>query len=522
MTTIDFDDEKSWQLYKDGLTKGIFQLESNLGRSWSKRLAPGNLEELAALISLIRPGCLKAVIDGKSMTQRFVDRKHNKEPVEYIHDSLEDILKVTYGVLVYQEQAMKIAVKLAGFDEQEADNLRKAIGKKKADLMAKIRIQFLEGCEEVGIVDKETADQIFGWIEKSSRYSFNKSHAVAYAVDSYWSAWYKANKTKEFFTSYLYYANEKQDTHQEIYELVSEAKLFNIDVKIPKLSSYNEKFALKEDGIYFGVKDIKSLTGVTGDKTIQAIEETCEELDKAPEDFTWLDVLIYLSPRINSTAFKALCSVGFFSTRSTNVTRNRALYEYLIFRELTKAEVKWITKNYQEKKWSNLYDCFIDLSPVKKEGGGTSNLNRSQIVQNEAEMLKNPPYELEDDPSWVVETEKKFLGCPVSLTNIEAVDSSIANTTCKDIMNGKVGKDICIVANVSRVSNHKIKKEGKQKGRIMSFLTIEDSTCSLDSAVAFPDCRDKYQYILYEGNNLMMCGESKGDGSFIIEKIHEI
>jgi DNA polymerase-3 subunit alpha len=136
---IDLNDSKSWNLYKDGLTKGIFQLESNLGRSWSKKLAPENLEELAALIAIIRPGTLKAVFEGKSMTQRFVDRKHRKEPVSYLHDSLEGILNKTYGVLVYQEQAMLIAVKLAGFNEQEADNLRKAIGKKKASLMAEIR-----------------------------------------------------------------------------------------------------------------------------------------------------------------------------------------------------------------------------------------------------------------------------------------------------------------------------------------------------------------------------------------------
>jgi len=136
---IDYNDDKTWELFREGLTKGVFQLESNLGRSWSKKLAPENLEELAALIAIIRPGCLKAVDRGKTMTQRFVDRKWLKEEVDYLHESLEDILKPTYGVLVYQEQAMRIAQKLAGFDLQQADDLRKAIGKKKADLMAKVK-----------------------------------------------------------------------------------------------------------------------------------------------------------------------------------------------------------------------------------------------------------------------------------------------------------------------------------------------------------------------------------------------
>ena len=520
---IDRNDEKTWALYKEGLTKGVFQLESNLGRAWSKRLAPENLEELAALIALIRPGCLKAVIDGKSMTQRFVDRKHKKEEVAYLHESLEDILKPTYGVLVYQEQAMRIAVKLAGFNEMESDNLRKAIGKKKADLMAKIRGEFVSGCAEVGLVDEDTAKEIFGWIEKSSRYSFNKSHAVAYALDSYWSAWYKANHTKQFFMSYLYYANEKQDPHQEIYELVNEAKLFDIEVKVPKLNSFSSKFNLTSDGIYFGVKDVKGLTGVTGDKVMTAISETSEEIHKSPQDFTWMDVLVYLAPKITSTAFKALASIGFFSTKTTNVTRNQALYEYLIFRELTKAEVKWVTDRYPEKKWVQLKDCFKNLYPTKKMGGGCSNANRSQIVFDEIEMLQNPPYDLADDPAWIVEQETKMLGCPISLSKIDAVDTSIANTTCKDIMDGKKGKDICVVANVQRVANHKINKaNSKQKGRTMSFLTIEDMTCSLDSVIIFPDARDKYQFILYEGANLMLCGEVEKDNSFIVEKIHEI
>ena len=518
---INYTDDKTWSLFKDGLTKGIFQLESNLGRAWSKRLAPENLEELAALIALIRPGCLKAIIDGKSMTQRFIDRKNKEEEVSYLHPSLEEILKPTYGVLVYQEQSMRIAQKLAGFDLKEADDLRKAIGKKNAKLMAQVKDSFLKGASDQGIVTAEEAEEIFGWIEKSSRYSFNKSHAVAYAVDSFWSAWYKARHTKEFFLSYLYYANEKQDPHQEIYELVSEAKLFDIEVKIPKISSFDKKFNIQKDGIYFGVKDVKSLTGVTGDKVMKAVEEAAEETGKKPSEFSWMDIIVYLSPKINATAFKALCSIGFFSTSSTNISRNKSLYQYLIFRELTKAESNWVINNYEEKKWENLYDCFIDLSPTKKMGGGTSKVERSQIVENEANLIKNPPYSLDDAPAWIIEQENKFLGCPVSLSRIDAADTSVANTLCKDVLNGKTGKNLCIAANVNRVATTTVKR-GKTKGKKMAFLTIEDNTCSLDSVVVFPEAREKYQYIIYEGNNLLLCGDVSRDNSFIVNKIHEI
>ena len=169
-----FNCEKTWNLFAEGKTKGIFQLESNLGKSWAKKVEPKNVEELAALISLIRPGTLKAISDGKSMAQHYVDRKHGRDKVVYLHESLADILKSTYGVILYQEQAMLIAQKLAGFNLQEADDLRKAIGKKKADLMIKIKEKFISGCAKTKLVTEEIAQEIFSWIEKSSRYSFNK------------------------------------------------------------------------------------------------------------------------------------------------------------------------------------------------------------------------------------------------------------------------------------------------------------------------------------------------------------
>jgi len=466
--------------------------------------------------------CLKSVIDGKSLTQHYVDRKNGKEEVTYIHESLRPILEKTYGILCYQEQAMQIVQQLAGFNLTEADDLRKAIGKKKADLMTKIKSKFIEGCKKTGIVDEETAKEIFGWIEKSSRYSFNKSHSVSYAVNSYISAWYKAHFTKEFFLSYLYHANDKQDPHQEIYELVSEAKLFDIEIKIPKIGLNIEKFSIIDQNIYFGIKDIKSLSGVIGDKVLQSIEETEKELNKRSNFFSWIEILIYLSSKINSASFKALCCIGFFSNKQTLVSRNRALYEYLIFEQLTKSELTWVINNYPEKRWESLIDCLADLAPTKKEGGGTSRVDRSQLIKNEIHFLQNPPYSLEDQSSWIIDQEKKFLGCPISLSKVEAIDTSSANTTCKEIMNGKTGKNICIVANINRVASCKVKK-GKTAGKTMSFLTLEDETCFIDNAVVFPEVRDKYEFILYEGNNLLFCGEvSKKDNSFIIEKIHEI
>jgi DNA polymerase III alpha subunit len=519
---MEYNDEKTWKLFEEGKTKGVFQLESNLGKSWSKKLGPNNIEELSALIAIIRPGCLKAFVDGKSMSQHFIDRKHGREEVTYLHECLEEILLPTYGVLVYQEQSMRIAQKVAGFNLQEADELRKAIGKKKADLMAKVKTNFIKGAKKVGMVDKETAEEIFSWIEKSSRYAFNKSHSISYAVCSYWSAFQKAHNPEEFFLSYLYYANEKQDPHQEVYELLSDAKLFNIEARTPSLANFDLKFNVKKRKVYFGLKDIKSLTGKTGDKVVEGISTVQEERNKKINKFTWVEILLFFAPKVSSTAFKALASIGFFRDFDGKVTRNKALYDYDIYRTLTKAEQAWLQKNYDDRKWVGLVNALASLAPTKKEGGGTSKVARKQIVENEIQLLNSPPYSLDDDPSWVIDQETRFLGCPVSLSKIDTADTSAANTTCKEIVNGKKGKDLCVVGNIQRMSDYTITK-GDSKGKTMSFLTIEDDTCVLDSVIIFPKVKDKYKYILYEGNNLIFCGSvDKKDSSLIINKIHEI
>jgi len=516
--------EKTWNLFKEGKTKGIFQLETNLGKSWSKKSMPSNIEELAALISIIRPGTLEAVIDGEQMTKIYVECKNNKREPKYLHESLEEILKDTYGVLVYQEQSMQIARKLAGFTPSEADDLRKAIGKKKADLMAELKVKFIQGCENQGIVTSEMAEEIFGWVEKSSRYAFNKSHAVSYAFIAYEMAYQKANNTLIFFKELLNYASEKQKPQEEIYELVSDAKLFDINIRLPNIKRFTKDFEIRDDSnIYFGVKHVKGLTGTNGDNFFNLIKSTEDFLGKKAREFSWMDILIYISPECQSTIFKTLCSIGFFSTDITKKSRNEAIYEYLIFNQLKeKTELRWVKENYPIKKWPTLKDCLIDLQPTKKNGGGTSTSTRSSVILDEINLLSSPPYSLEDSPAWIINEETKHLGCPISLANVDAVDSQSANATCKDLMNGKHGENICIVANLRVVKNTKVKK-GKTIGKTMSFLTIEDDSCSIDNAILFPNEREKFSNFLHIGANLLFCGKvEKSDGSFIINTIHEL
>lgn len=158
-----------WRLISSGHTVGVFQLETNLGQDWSKRVKPENIEELASLVSLIRPGPLEA-----GLSQNYVDVKFGKQEPSYLHPSLKPILESTYSQMVYQEQALRIATDLAGFGPVEADNLRKSIGKKIPELMAKLKTKFVEGCQKYSKIDQSIAEEIFGWIEKCQKYSFNK------------------------------------------------------------------------------------------------------------------------------------------------------------------------------------------------------------------------------------------------------------------------------------------------------------------------------------------------------------
>jgi DNA polymerase III alpha subunit len=262
LENLDLDCKTTWKLIGEGNTKGCFQLESRLGQMMSKKLKPQNIEQLSALISILRPGCLEAYRDGKNVSNHYIDKKNGLETVDHYHDSLKDILSSTYGEMIYQEQAMQIAQQIAGFNLQDADVLRKAIGKKKADLMAEVKKQFIDGAKTEGVVNENEAEEIFGWIEKSQRYSFNKSHAISYAMNAYLSAYVKAHFPSRFFVSYLQFAKDKIDPLKEIYELVSNCREMGIEVCSPNFKFVNKDFILKDKHIYFG------LTNIAGYKTM--------------------------------------------------------------------------------------------------------------------------------------------------------------------------------------------------------------------------------------------------------------
>lgn len=163
-----------WDMLGEGYSKGVFQLEKGLGKKWVKELKPESIDDLSALAAIIRPGTLNNIVNNKSLTQKYVDRKNGKEEATPFHESLKILLEDTFQILVYQEQTIKIACEIAGFTAGEADGLRKGIGTKDSKIIQGLKTPFLDGCKRVGKIDDKSAEELFGFIEKSSQYSFNK------------------------------------------------------------------------------------------------------------------------------------------------------------------------------------------------------------------------------------------------------------------------------------------------------------------------------------------------------------
>ena len=511
-----FEDENVWDLICEGRTKGVFQLESSLGRHWSKQVKPRNIKELAALISLIRPGCLKAKdVDGKSMTQVYVDRKANKEPVTYPDDALIEILSETYGVLVYQEQSMMIAQKLAGFDLKEADALRKAIGKKKAGLMEEVKKSFLAGIANRGLVTKEVADEIFAWIEKSNRYAFNKSHAVSYAINAYWSAYCKFYKTIPFYVSYLNHSDRKPDSQKELKELIVDAKFSDIEVYPPRLQHLHTNFFAEGSRIYFGLNHIKHI----GRNECNKIEEICSQEDVSL--YSWMDVLnkIIYKGKLNKRAVVALISVGALNGTNNTKDRQAMLYEFDSWRDLTSREQEHIYNNrFALDKDSSLGDAVGDLINTCK-----INSRRLATILNIKQMLDNPPHELKDNIPLIAQNESEYLSCALTCSQTDVCDINFVSSLCKDIAKGTITGKTRLAVQINTIRLYKTKK-GKNPGQLMAFVAAEDSSGALDSITVFPDCYKEHKDLLVEGNTVLMTGEisKRENTSLIVNKVSQI
>ncbi len=253
---LPLDDRPTFKLLQEGLTTAVFQLESPGMKKLLKKLLPSNFEDLIALVALFRPGPLES-----GMVDDFCNRKHGRAEVaypdaQYQHECLEPVLKPTYGVIVYQEQVMQIAQVMAGYTLGGADMLRRAMGKKKPEEMAKERVKFMAGAEEQKI-DTDLAGHIFDLMEKFAGYGFNKSHSAAYALVSYQTAWLKVHYPAEFMAAVL--SSEMHNT-DKIVTFIEECRGMKLKIELPDVNHGQFKFVTRDNGnIVYGLGAIKGV-----------------------------------------------------------------------------------------------------------------------------------------------------------------------------------------------------------------------------------------------------------------------
>ena len=293
---LPLDDKPSYQLFARGDTVAVFQFESRGMRELLKRAKPDTFEDIIALAALFRPGPL-----GSGMDREWVDRKHGRTEVTYPHPALEPVLKPTYGVIVYQEQVMQIAQVLAGYSLGGADLLRRAMGKKKPEEMAKERAKFEAGCAERGI-DAKVATPIFDLMEKFAEYGFNKSHSAAYALVAYQTAWLKVHYPAEFMAAVM---SSDMDNTDKVVGFLDEARAIGLDVKPPDVNASVYMFeATDPKTIRYGLGAVKGV----GRGACESIAE--ERLANGP----YADLLDFCkrvdSTKLNRRTLEALISAG--------------------------------------------------------------------------------------------------------------------------------------------------------------------------------------------------------------------
>ncbi len=275
--TLPLDDAKTYAGLAEAKTFGVFQLESSGMREALRGLRPERLEDVIAMVSLYRPGPMDLIPD-------FINRKQGRAKITYEHPAMQKITQETYGIMIYQEQIMQIAVEMAGFTMGEADTLRRAMGKKDRELMAKQKEKFLAGCAERK-TSAAKAEKVWELMEKFAGYGFNKSHAAAYALVAYQTAYFKANYPVEFMAALL--TSEMGDT-DKIVKYIEECRAMGVEVKPPDVNGSSVQFSVHDDTIRFGLAAIKNvgeaamesiLKTRAADGTFTSLDDFCARVD---------------------------------------------------------------------------------------------------------------------------------------------------------------------------------------------------------------------------------------------------
>lgn len=438
---IPTDDEKTMKLWQSGLTEGIFQFDAQFVQQTLKKMHPTSFLEISALNALNRPGPIAFI-------PQFIARMHGEEPIEYVHPRAEPILKESYGIIVYQEQVMQLTRALAGFTRGESDTVRKAMGKKKIELLAKLEVKFLEGCKKEGTLDEATAKDLWEKFKEFAKYAFNKSHAIAYSIVANQCAYLKAHFPAEFLAASM--SSNMNDTAQ-LAIFVDDAKTnFNIPIVAPDINESESLFTVKDNKIVYALAAIKGVGTAATDAIVA--EREAHGRFKNLTDFAKRCALI-----INKRVLEAFAKVGVLDS----LEKNRAL----IFMNA---------------------DAILSYASKSREGANSLSLfaNTTEDDVSEDRLLKDLPNTKPWTFSQRLENELSALGFYISAHPLDQYKHLIARArlaTSQTLETMADRKPVQIAVNVNSFSRRKTKT-----GKDMLTINASDSYGNID-CVAFGD-----------------------------------
>ena len=462
LDNLPLDDSPTFELLCQGDTHGIFQLESDGMRELLRNLKPDCFEDIIAVLALYRPGPL-----GSGMHLLYCDRKHGREKVEYLHPSLEELLQDTNGVILYQEQVMRIANKMAGFSMNDADNLRKAMGKKKVELMEQFRGQFIEGSKENSEVPEKISKAIFDQIEQFAKYGFNKSHSTAYALISYQTAYLKANHPAAFMAAVM---SCYISTVETMVTYLDECKEMEIEVIPPHVNVSKSSFSLADENIVYGLVALKGV----GEKVISQI---IAERDRKGPFASVYDLTSRVKPDlVNRTVIEKLVEGGAFDGLG--------------------------------KPRSSMFAAIPDAIEegkrvhAEKQAGQLSLFGSGSEPETEEHWPEVPEWSEGDK----LTREKSALGFYLSGHPLERRESELLplRTHLISELDSTVDQKAVTLA----VMVSKIKKRQTKRGDAMAIVTLEDRSGSID-AVFFPKVYADCTGDLEVDNTLIIQGQAE-------------
>lgn len=464
LLSLDLNDPDTYSLLAAGNTTGVFQLESSGMKDLLVRLRPETFDDVIALVALYRPGPLDS-----GMVDDFVERKHGKKAVEYIVPQLESILKETYGVIVYQEQVMNIAGDLADYSMAEADDLRKAMGKKIPKIMAEHRERFMQGATANGI-PSDKAGKIFHLMEKFGGYGFNKSHSAAYALIAYQTAFLKVHFPVEFLASLL---TSEMHSIDGVVKYIAECRSQGLEVLAPDINESGKEFTVSGSKIRFGLVAVKNVGASAIDGIIEArkdgkfnsLFEFCDRVDLK---------------KVNKRVVESLIKCGAFDS----------------------------TGQYRSRMMASLEESLEYGQRLQRERSdpqmGLFDMEGSRPVIN----LPPVPVIEEWDEKQMLASEKESLGFYITghpLSRYEDILEKFANTDSAGLQERNDGEIVRIGALVRNTKTIKTKK-----GALMAFVAIEDLHGSVE-VVVFSSVYVKVYDLLVDDKPIIVQGQLQKD-----------